>query len=217
MRAVDKVLNTSANSNTLRASTQPDVTPPSAPVLSVPNVSASQAWLTWTESRDDIWWNVTGYSIYVNGTLATSVNWINHTDASLRHLAPGTTYTFTVVARDGSGNEASSNTVSVTTLASSDTVPPSAPTNLRIEIDQGCAEVWLAWDQSTDDVDAQTAIEYEVYVDGVLSPLAVDTGVGRSFLYGTNHGLNSFVVQAVDRSGNTSAPSNTVIAELWPC
>lgn len=109
----------------------------------------------------------------------------------------------------------SSNSVSVTTLPTSDTVPPSAPTNLRIEIDQGCAEVWLAWDQSTDDVDVQACIEYEVYVNGVLSPLAVDTGVGRSFVYGTNQGLNSFVVKAVDRSGNTSAPSNTATAELW--
>jgi hypothetical protein len=158
-----------------------------------------------------------GYTVYVNGAVATNLNWINHRDASLRHLSPGTTYAFKVTARDGSGNTTDSNVVSVTTLPSNDTVPPSAPTNLRIEVDQGCAEVWLAWEQSTDDVDAQYAIEYEVYVNGVLSPLAVDTGVGRSFAYGTNSGLNSFVVKAVDRTGNTSAPSNTVTAELWPC
>ncbi len=35
--AVDKALNTSGNSNTVTATTQPDLTPPSAPVLSVPN------------------------------------------------------------------------------------------------------------------------------------------------------------------------------------
>ena len=73
------------------------------------------------------------------------------------------------------------------------------------------------WDQSTDDVDPQWAIEYEVYVNGTLSPLAVDTGVGRSFVYGTVNGLNSFVVKAVDRTGNTSAPSNSATAELWLC
>jgi hypothetical protein len=215
--AVDRALNTSGNSNTVTATTLPDLTPPTAPVLTVPNVSPSQVWLSWTESTDDVWYFSVGYTVYVNGVPVTGLNWINHRDASLRHLTPSTTYTFKVSARDGGGNVTDSNTVSVTTLPSSDTVPPSAPRNLRIDIDQGCAEVWLAWDQSTDDVDAQSALEYEVYVNGVLSPLAVDTGVGRSFVYGTNHGVNSFVVKAVDRSGNTSAASNTVTAELWPC
>ena len=217
--AVDGALNVSGNSNTVTATTQADRIPPSAPVLSVPNLSPSQVWLAWTESTDDLppsasW---VGYSVFVDGQLATGLNWINHREASLRHLSPATAYTFKVTARDGSGNTADSNTVSATTLPSSDTVPPSAPTNLRLELDQGCAEVWLAWDQSTDDVDAQSAIEYELYVNGVLSPLGVETGLGRTFAYGTVHGLNSFVVKAVDRSGNTSAPSNTATAELWPC
>ena len=207
----------SGNSNTVTVTTQPDLTPPSAPVLSSPNVSPSQVWLSWTESIDDLPLSFVGYSVYVNGALATGLNWINHREASLRHLSPATTYTFKVTARDGSGNVADSNVVSVTTLPSTDTVPPSAPTNLRIESDQGCAEVLLAWDQSTDDVDPQSAIEYEVYVNGELSPLAVVTGVGRSFAYGTIDGLNTFVVKAVDRTGNTSAPSNTATAELWTC
>jgi hypothetical protein len=56
-----------------------------------------------------------------------------------------------------------------------------------------------------------------VYINGVLSPLAVETGVSRSFAYGTNSGENTFVVKAVDQSGNTSAPSNTATAILWPC
>jgi chitodextrinase len=215
--AVDKSLNTSSPSNTVTAATQPDVVAPSAPVLSVPDVSPSQVWLAWTESTDDLPSSSVGYSVFVNGSLATGLNWIDHRRASLRHLAPGTTYAFTVTARDGSGNTTDSNTVSVTTPASTDTVAPSAPTNLHIEFDQGCAEVWLAWNQSSDDVDAQSAIEYEVYVNGALSPLAVDVGVGRSFAYGTIDGLNSFVVRAVDRSGNTSAPSNEASAELWTC
>jgi chitinase len=215
--AVDRALNVSGTSNTVTVTTKPDVTAPSAPVLSVTDVSPSQIWLTWTESTDDMpSWNL-GYSLFVDGTLATGLNWINHRQVSLRHLTPATTYTFKVTVRDSGGNTTDSNVVSVTTLPSSDTVPPSAPTNLRIDSDQGCAEVWLAWDQSTDDVDAQSAIEYEVYVNGQLSPLAVDTGVGRSFAYGTNQGLNSFVVKAVDRAGNTSASSNTATAELWPC
>ncbi len=207
----------SGNSNTVTVTTQPDLTPPSAPVLSSPNVSPSQVWLSWTESVDDLPSSFVSYTIYVNGALATGLKWVNIRQVSLRHLSPSTTYTFKVTARDMSGNAADSNIVSVTTLASSDTVPPSPPTNLRIESDQGCAEVVLAWDQSNDDIDPQSAIEYEVYVNGALSPLGVVTGVGRSFAYGTINGLNSFVVRAVDRTGNTSAPSNTATAELWTC
>ncbi|MCA1693042.1 MAG: fibronectin type III domain-containing protein, partial [Actinobacteria bacterium] len=137
MYAVDKALNTSGNSNTVSATTQPDLVPPSAPVLSVPNVSPSQVWLSWTESTDDLPFSSVGYSVFVNGALATNLNWINHRDVSLRHLPPGTTFTFKVTARDGSGDTTDSNTVSVSTLPSSDTVPPSAPTNLRIDFDQG--------------------------------------------------------------------------------
>ncbi|MGH9265919.1 MAG: hypothetical protein ACRD1D_14615 [Acidimicrobiales bacterium] len=46
-------------------------------------------------------------------------------------------------------------------------------------------------------------------------PNAVETGVSRSFVYRTIDGENGFVVKAVDRSGNTSAPSNTATALLW--
>ena len=96
-------------------------------------------------------------------------------------------------------------------------MPPTAPTNVRVESDEGCGEVWLAWDQSTDNVDPQSALEYEIVINGVLSPLGVVTGVGRAFAYSTVNGTNRFVVQAVDRTGNTSAPSNVATAELWIC
>jgi chitodextrinase len=215
--AVDNQLNVSGSSNTVTATTDADLTPPSVPVLSVPNVSPSQIWLSWTESIDDLRYSFVDYRIFVNGALATNVNWINHREASVRHLTPSTGYTVKVVARDSAGNTAESNSVSVTTLASTDAVPPSAPTNVRVESDEGCGEVWLAWDQSTDNVDPQSALEYEIIINGVLSPLGVVTGVGRAFAYSTVNGTNRFVVQAVDRTGNTSAPSNVATAELWIC
>lgn len=215
--AVDNQLNVSGGSNTVTATTDPDLIPPSAPGLSVPNISPSQIWLSWTESIDDLRYSFVGYSIYVNGALATNVNWITHRYASLRHLTPSAGYTIKIVARDSSGNTADSNSVSVSTLASTDTVPPSAPTNARVESDEGCGEVWLAWDQSTDNLDPQSAIEYEIIINGALNPLEVVTGAGRAFVYGTLNGTNRFVVQAVDRTGNTSAPSNEATAELWIC
>jgi hypothetical protein len=68
-----------------------------------------------------------------------------------------------------------------------------------------------------DDTDPQYAIEYEIYVNGVLSPLAVSAGVSEDFVYATAQGDNTFTVKAVDRAGNTSEASNAFTAVLWPC
>jgi len=96
-------------------------------------------------------------------------------------------------------------------------VPPTAPTNLHLVRDDSCAEVWLGWNEATDETDAQDTIEYEIYVNSVLSPLPVSAGVDFDFVYGTAHGDNFFTVKAVDRSGNTSAASSPIKLFLWPC
>lgn len=177
----------------------------------------SQVSLTWTQSTDDVSWFV-GYGIFANGARVTEhVNWWGERTVVLRHLAPATSYTFTVQAGDSGGNTATSNAVTLTTEATSDVTPPSAPTNVRIVEDQGCGEVWLGWTQSTDDTDPQWAIEYEICVNGVLSPLPVGGGIDRDFVYATAHGDNTFTVKAVDRAGNTSEASNAFTAFLWPC
>jgi hypothetical protein len=79
------------------------------------------------------------------------------------------------------------------------------------------ASAAMAWTQSTDDTDTQPAIEYEVYVNGVLSPLPVTAGIDRDFVYATAHGDNTFAVNAVDRAGNTSETRNPFTAFFWPC
>ena len=216
--AVDRALNTSGRSNTLTVTTPRDTTPPSAPQLSGAVRGPSQVSLTWTQSVDDFTKYFVGYRLFANGAPVTQhVNWWGERTVVLRHLTPATSYTFTVQASDSNGNTATSNAVTLTTAASSDVTPPSAPTNVRILEDQGCAEVWVGWTQSTDDTDPQSAIEYEIYVNGVLSPLAVGAGIDRDFVYGTAQGENTFTVKAVDRAGNTSAASNPVTAVLWPC
>jgi hypothetical protein len=65
----------------------------------------------------------------------------------------------------------------------------------------------VGWTQATDDTDPQYLIEYEIYVNGVLSPLAVGAGIDRDFVYGTAS-ENTFTVKAVDQAGNTSEASN---------
>jgi hypothetical protein len=171
--------------------------------------------LNWTASTDDTqWWSLT-YQVFVNGSPANHVNWDGERTVRIRHLAPATSYTFTVQARAVSGTTSMSNEVILTTEPSSDTVPPTAPTNLHLVSDQGGGEFYLGWTQSTDDVDPQHLIEYEIYVNGVLSPLAVSAGVDQDFVYASPECVNTFVVKAVDRTGNTSAPSNELTLFPW--
>jgi chitodextrinase len=216
--ASDPSLNQSGRSNTVTVTSLRDTTPPTAPELSGSVRGPSQVSLTWTRSTDDTTWWTLGYRIFANGAPVTQhVNWYGERSVVLRHLAPATSYTFTVEANDFNGNTTMSNAVTLTTEATSDVTPPSAPTNVRIVRDQGCGEVWLGWTQSTDNMDPQFAIEYEIYVNGVLSPLAVGAGIDEDFVYATAHGDNTFTVKAVDRAGNTSEASNAFTAFLWPC
>jgi chitodextrinase len=207
--AYDKSYNRSAPSNTVTVTTLRDTVPPTAPELTGFVRGPSQVALTWTRSTDDVTWWSLGYRIFVNGAPATEhVNWQWERSVFLRHLTPATTYTFTVEANDFNGNTTMSNAVTLTTDPSSDVTPPSVPTNVRIVESNGGCEFWVGWTQSTDDTDPQFAIEYEIYVNGVLSPLPVGGGIDRDFVYGDASGETTFTVKAVDRAGNTSAESN---------
>jgi fibronectin type 3 domain-containing protein len=215
--AVDSSLNTSGKSNSLAVTTPPDTAAPPAPTLSGLVRGPSQVRLEWNRVEDDTSTFVR-YRIFTNGVQVTQhLNWYGETTVVLRHLTPSTTYAFTVKALDQDDNSSTSNAVTLATEASNDVTPPSAPTNVRIVGDQGCGEVWVGWTQSTDDTDAQSAIEYEIYVNGVLSPLPVGAGIDRDFVYATAPGENTFTVKAVDRAGNTSQASNAATAVLWPC
>lgn len=220
--AVDDRGSSSASSNTVTVRTLADTAPPSTPVLETLVLGPSQVRLTWNDSTDNIPLNCCSYTFFMNGVRITQhINWAaapaGHNAIVIRHLTPWSTNTFRVDAIDYQLNTASSNPSTATTETSTDTVAPTAPTDLRLIRDNGCAEVVLGWTQSTDDVDPQFAIEYEIYVNGVLSPLAVSAGVSEDFVYGTGFPENIFTVKAVDRTGNTSEASAPLTVNLWPC
>jgi len=114
-----------------------------------------------------------------------------------------------VQARDTSGNvSAPSNAVTVTLEQSSDGAPPTTPTNLVATqpADDFCGTNVLQWSASTDNVDPQSAIEYEVYLNGALWDV---TPPGAAWWGGyTFAGTNTWTVVAVDRAGNSSGVSN---------
>jgi chitodextrinase len=195
----------SAKSNTVTVRLPVDTTPPAAPVVSVTGTTSSTVGLAWGAVADDDYTCCT-YRVFANGVLA-NVQSTGERAVTVLRLAAATTYSFTVVAVDPSGNASPpSAAVTATTQPTTDTTGPTAPGNLSA-FDFGC-ETWLFWDESVDDVDLQSAILYEVYVNGVFD--GAQTGIDRWITYGTQTS-NTFSVQAVDSAGNRSPTSSVTL------
>jgi chitodextrinase len=192
--AIDDSGNRSTDSNLVSASTLADTTPPTGPVLQATVLTPSKLQLTWTKSTDNANAYCCYYTVNMNGAPVTqNIYYVpapsDKMSVVIRHLQPGSTNSFNVSASDSvGGNVTNSNVVSPTMLPSTDTLPPNAPTNLHLVRDDSCGEVWLGWTETTDNVDPQDSIEYEIYVNGVLSPLPVSAGIDFDFVYATIHG-----------------------------
>jgi parallel beta-helix repeat protein len=91
-----------------------DTLSPATPtLLSGKNITSSGFTLTWQASTDNV--SVSGYDVYIDGILVTTVK---SNSVDLVNLAGSTTYSLTVIARDASDNlSAESEPVQVTTLA----------------------------------------------------------------------------------------------------
>jgi len=90
----------------------PDTQAPTAPALSAGTVTSSSIAISWTASTDNV--GVTGYDVYLNGSLNSSTT---STSATISGLSASTTYSIYVKAKDAAGNSTNSNTISVTTSA----------------------------------------------------------------------------------------------------
>lgn len=93
-----------------------DTQAPTAPTnLVANNPTASTVALSWTASTDNI--GVTGYDVYANGVLKSTVS---GTSTTVQALNSSTTYNFYVIAKDAAGNPSpQSNIATETTLAGS--------------------------------------------------------------------------------------------------
>jgi len=205
--AVDAAGNRSGNSNTVSYTTPPDLTPPTpAPQLTVTPFRPARASFSWTRSVDNV--SQVRYTLYANGIPQADL--FDYTHHTLFYLTPSTTYEFQVIARDVFGNAAAGDPISVTMPSSTDTVPPTAPTNLTGA--EMADEVHMNWGLSTDNTDPQSEILYEFYLNGVLNP---DVILGSSgFVYCREaSGFTTVVARAVDTSGNRSEPSNEIVVQ----
>ncbi|UKS30495.1 DNRLRE domain-containing protein [Paenibacillus sp. HWE-109] len=93
-----------------------DTQSPTAPTgVTGTAASSSQININWNASTDNV--AVTGYEVYRNGTLITSVAGISAMDTG---LSSSTTYSYYIKAKDAAGNaSAQSSTITATTLAGS--------------------------------------------------------------------------------------------------
>ncbi len=185
-----------------------DTTPPSTPTgLAASNISQTSLNLTWNASSDNV--GVTGYDVSRN---ATKIDSVGSTSSSQTNLSCGTSYDFSVVARDAAGNSSQPAQLTVATSAcsapppppSADTTPPAQPTNLGIS-SVTPTSVTLTWSPSTDNVGVAG---YRTYVNGAAVSTSAQPGATVSNLTcGTAY---TFEVDAYDAAGNRSTRASLV-------
>ncbi|MGB6962850.1 MAG: fibronectin type III domain-containing protein [Candidatus Acidiferrum sp.] len=194
-----------------------DATPPTAPAnLTATATSGTQINLTWAASTDNV--GVTGYKVercqgagcanfaQIATPTATTFN-----DAG---LSASTSYSYRVRAADAAGNNSAySNISSTSTLASSDTTPPTAPANLAATA-ASAGQINLSWTASTDNVGVTGYKVERCSGAGCASFAQIATPTATTF---NNTGLTgstsySYRVRANDAAGNNSGYSNTATA-----
>ncbi len=190
-----------------------DTTPPTAPGnLTLVSKTTNSVTMRWTASTDAS--GIEVYDIYRDGVYFGYTQDFNNLQFTATGLAPNTTYTFTVKAKDKAQNWGPfSNSLVVTTDAESgpgpgDTTPPTAPGNLTL-VSKTTNSVTMRWTASTD----ASGIEvYDIYRDGAYFGYTQDfnnlqftaTGLAPSTTY-------TFTVKAKDKAQNWGPFSNPLV------
>ncbi len=175
-----------------------DTQAPTAPTnLAASELQPTSVKLTWSPSTDNV--GVTGYRVYVDGTLKGTSTENNFAISGLTAAIP---YSIYVQALDAAGNISTASTaLKVTTSPPPDTQAPSVPTNVTSSELQPTS-VRISWSASTDNVGVK---EYQVFVDGALKGTTAATNFAITGLSATTP--YSIYVVAVDAAGNVSAAS----------
>ncbi|MBD1379244.1 fibronectin type III domain-containing protein [Metabacillus arenae] len=169
----------------------PDTTAPNNVTgFTVTNITTSSLTISWNASTST---DTTEYEIYQGSTLLNSVT---ETDYNVTGLTASTSYTFTVKAKDGSGNIATGTSVTVSTSAP-DLISPNEVTNLTAS-NITATSLTLSWTaSSSSDVSA-----YEVYRGSTFLSTVTGTTYNVSGLTASTQ--YTFTVKAKDTSNNVS-------------
>jgi hypothetical protein len=179
-----------------------DTEAPSTPAnLAFTEPATGQIRLTWNASSDNT--AVTGYDIYANGDLLTSVagdvtTWTDTRPADA-------TVTYYVRAKDAAGNRSGDSNPVTRRADTGDTQAPTAPSNLALT-EPAAGQIKLTWGASTDN---KGVTGYDVYADNKLrESLAGDV---TTFTDTQPASANvTYFVRAKDAAGNESGNSNSV-------
>jgi hypothetical protein len=215
--AADLDNDVSANSpvvtTTIPGTPIPTAVQPAPPVITQLTATSESLTVSWSESTPGN--EIGSYAVLVNGMEVSSPP-SNTLTATATNLWPGTTFTVNIVAYSLNGQTgaltATSAPMTVTTAASTsgpNPAAPTAPTNLTGWGDGG-GEAIISWNPSTSVNEAQSQIQYNIYIDGVLDSFDSSVGVTQQvyiFPRGATVPAQVFVV-AVDQFGNQSLPSN---------
>jgi chitinase len=185
--------------------TATDTTPPSDPIgLKAIGADKNNILLLWDTSADNV--GIAGYNIYRGNTKIGKAAYAVYFDSS--DLAPGTEYCYQVEAYDGTGNISTAKSVQAcaSTLAVSDTAPPSTPANLTTT-SASTTQISLTWAASTDNA---YVLSYRVSRDGGEIGTAPSTSFIDKEL--SAHTQYCYTVKAVDAAGNISQNSSQVCA-----
>ncbi|MBA6314725.1 fibronectin type III domain-containing protein [Cellulophaga baltica] len=201
--ALDASANTSGQSNSISVNTLaiPDTEAPTIPTnLVVDNITTTSVNLSWTAATDNI--DVVDYEIFQDGVAIGLSS--GSVVFAVNGLTPETTYNFTITALDAAANSSEvSESITVLTLAVSDTEVPTVPEGL-LATNTTETSTELSWDTATDNVGV---VDYEIFQDGSTIGL---TGGATNFVVS---GLASettyiFTVAALDVANNASLQSS---------
>ncbi|MFJ8659576.1 discoidin domain-containing protein [Streptomyces sp. NPDC093795] len=179
-----------------------DTQAPTAPAnLAFTQPATDQVRLTWTAATDNT--GVTGYDIYANGTLLTSVagNVTTFTDTRPANQ----TVTYRVRAKDAAGNQSADSNPVTRVGDAGDTQAPTVPANLALT-EPAPGQIKLTWAASSDNTGVTG---YDVYADNTLR----GSVTGDVTTYTDTQPASATVtyrVRAKDAAGNQSADSNAV-------
>ncbi|MGP8006924.1 MAG: spherulation-specific family 4 protein [Acidimicrobiales bacterium] len=174
--------------------------------------SSTQVQLQWNSSYG-VAAPVVAYDVYEGTTWLGSVD-ANTLEYTVSGLAPSSTETFTVEARDAAGNESGPSQSLQVTTASATTVLPTAPWTLAVTA-TSFTTATLEWSPAT--ATDESVAGYVVSENGTPI-LQVPASLTTVTVQGLQPGLDTdtFTVTTLGSSGNVSPASNQVVATTTP-
>lgn len=214
---------TSSPSNSVTVTTQPQPAPPT-PTISVIATTPATVSVGVSGSTGG---ELVEFGIEMNGSYVPGSQLVfgvppgdsipaGETAYTVIGLTPGSTNTFTGEAESDFGSTSFSSPISVTTPTTTDTTAPSTPTDLTYSL-PGCNQVQLDWNASSDPSYPESALLYEVFVDGVHATTFDDVyGTTTTDVFPNPGSTITVSIEAVDPAGLASPASNVVTVTNVP-